>query len=688
MSAISQMSRHSTVASSIRSLNSEHFDHEYDLIGGIADREVPHRTSALGWRFVVGLPLICLLGFAVCSISLSYLPVWRSTCVGGNSAHACRVSMSDASTHSQPNQTFSEGEMFSFCNKSILAPGEMFSFSPALPMELPPHWDAFCENLDSPMVSTWHGQNRCWEWMKQVGCYAANWGTLSWYEGQTRAAQLGKAPPPLKALMTPLSMPEICEHHDNGARVLVSSKEAREATRWLNSNINVFVLNLPSDTERWHMLSARMKALGIHFSRIAGIDFTLPNAYMNAKRANLIPMGFNFSMAQAEARTLFQSMQGIAGTMGCAAAHLNAMRHAVAHRREKPLTLILEDDVRLEDDFAVKLRRMLETEAPCDWVAISLKTKCPYGRCISPHLSRVGPDGNEPVERCRHGVNYGFYAMLYRSHDLDKLRTRLAEVVWNAHRPRCLDIDVALASISDEVAYYAVPGMQAPGFLQDGGHASSRVIKNSVISPARMQEEDDQLEREEKAMQAGLPLQSCMVYTCSPYNPSHACQCNMECTLHGNCCADYEEQCVTTTTTTTTRTTTSTSSTVTTSTTSRTTTTTSLSTTTASSSSTTETTTRRLRFGSHDVLGGGTGEEKGSGASGKSKGSCAELGCVNSIAATSCQCHKLCRQYKNCCSDYQERCLGPDALESIMESGWALERAGSCAAYGCLPGHV
>merc|ERR1711920_859282 len=120
------------------------------------------------------------------------------------------------------------------------------------------------------------------------------------------------------------------------------------------------------------------------------------------------------------------------------------------------------------NDFAIKLKRLLETEAPCDWDAISLRSRCPYGECVSPHLTRVWPDGNEPEERCRHGVNYGFFAMLYRLADLEDLHNRLAAVVWDHSRPHCLDVDVALASIADMIAYYAVPGMQEPGFLSEG----------------------------------------------------------------------------------------------------------------------------------------------------------------------------------------------------------------------------
>merc|ERR1712038_2182997 len=125
--------------------------------------------------------------------------------------------------------------------------------------------------------------------------------------------------------------------------------------------------------------------------------------------------------------------------------------------QQQPLAIILEDDVRLEPDFVVKLKQLVENEAPCDWTAISLKSACPHGACVTPHLLRVQPDVNEPLERCRHGGNYGFYGMLYKVSSMGDLHQRLAGTVWDANRPHCLDVDVALASISDQVAYYAVP---------------------------------------------------------------------------------------------------------------------------------------------------------------------------------------------------------------------------------------
>lgn len=46
--------------------------------------------------------------------------------------------------------------------------------------------------------------------------------------------------------------------------------------------------------------------------------------------------------------------------------------------------------------------------------------------------------------------------------------------MFNAEHPQCLDVDVAFASMSDEVAYYAVPFVQNPGFLSEIVSTSSR----------------------------------------------------------------------------------------------------------------------------------------------------------------------------------------------------------------------
>merc|ERR1719240_2327679 len=115
---------------------------------------------------------------------------------------------------------------------------------------------------------------------------------------------------------------------------------------------------------------------------------------------------------------------------------------------ERPLALILEDDVWLHDDIFQRLWYIVENELPCDWSVLSLKSRCPYGKCVAPHVSRVLPDGNVDKSVCRKGANYGCHGMLYRVKHLDAARRILFNTVWQDDRPKCLDVDVAWAFVS------------------------------------------------------------------------------------------------------------------------------------------------------------------------------------------------------------------------------------------------
>jgi len=253
-----------------------------------------------------------------------------------------------------------------------------------------------------------------------------------------------------------------------------------EATEWVNKNFALFVLNLPKDVERWNRISKLLTEMNFEFERVPGIDLTVPGALRNARERDLVPMDFNYDEASRVAQ---KHMGGILGTVGTAAAHFGAMQHASFNRGDKPHVMILEDDVQLAPDFAVKVRKLMTEELPCDWVAVALKSRCPYGECISPHLTRVRPDGNEPEWRCFHGSNYGFYTMIYRGSTLDQMRKLLRERVWQEEHPRCLDIDVGLAALSEEVPFYAVPAVQQPGFLAEGHLGSARWTNNFATLP-------------------------------------------------------------------------------------------------------------------------------------------------------------------------------------------------------------
>uniref|UniRef100_A0A7S4RTH9 Glycosyl transferase family 25 domain-containing protein n=1 Tax=Alexandrium monilatum TaxID=311494 RepID=A0A7S4RTH9_9DINO len=362
------------------------------------------------------------------------------------------------------------------CNASVFAPQQVSS-----PFNLPEPWASACHGKGPhpvpppPSAAHWPGQqNWCWNWVKHKGCKEVI-AKLNWQDAQKRTAGFHMAPPVTVAPMQPMQNPAMCEQYGLGATLMASPAEMQAAKTWLQANVAVYVLNLPRDRERRQFMASRLAELGIQPHFVPGVDLTVPGTYARMKQEGIIPRGFDAQKAQ-------QTLNGVGGMIGCASAHLSNMRRIATSGQAQPMAVVLEDDVRLEDDFALKLQRLVTTEAPCDWQVISLKSACPFGVCMTPHLTRVQPDPNEPEGRCRHGVNYGFYGMLYRVESLESLRLTLSHRVFDASAPHCLDVDVALASISDQVPYYAVPYWQQPGLLQMGGHGSSR----NVIDKAKV----------------------------------------------------------------------------------------------------------------------------------------------------------------------------------------------------------
>jgi GR25 family glycosyltransferase involved in LPS biosynthesis len=257
-----------------------------------------------------------------------------------------------------------------------------------------------------------------------------------------------------------------------------SESDWKEAKAWFHDHVAVFVINLPSETARWHNISSHLRDLEIEPNRVPGYDLRLERDLHAAYRDGSIPPQFNISHAEEAARSPENGMGGIRGTVGCAAAHFRAQRLATRLQQAKAITLILEDDVYVSDDFVPRVWSLVHSELPCDWEAVSLGSRCPYGKCISRHLSRVWPDVNEPEWRCRHGTNYGFQGVLYRTNAIVGLQEKWKRVVFDVKRPHCLDVDVALASISDQVGFYAVPAAQFPGFLVEKQEESVRVHIN------------------------------------------------------------------------------------------------------------------------------------------------------------------------------------------------------------------
>eukprot|EP00929_Paragymnodinium_shiwhaense_P079450 TRINITY_DN41355_c0_g1_i1.p1 TRINITY_DN41355_c0_g1~~TRINITY_DN41355_c0_g1_i1.p1 ORF type:complete len:612 (+),score=130.96 TRINITY_DN41355_c0_g1_i1:84-1919(+) len=356
------------------------------------------------------------------------------------------------------------------------------------------------ENDDKAPPSSWKwpGRNWCWVHIKRTACYWDRYSdeTLpNWWWAQEKNSKWHAAPKPTDYLFTGLENPALCDLPQNGAHIDASAEEMAEAKAWVAKNLAVYVVNLDTAKKRWQSMSGRLSSLGLNATRIAGIDLS-KLGLEGAKAKGYIPQAWNYTQAKAMVKRMMNKSSEHAqdwwlipdaiglGTVGCAAAHLNAQRRAaqLASAEGKQLALILEDDIWIEDDFALRLRRLLRDEAPCDWEAISLSSRCTYGVCVSPHLSRVQPDGNEPALHCHAGTNFGFFGMLYRTNALLGLNQKLMMKIWD-EATACVPVDSALAAISDQVNFYAVPHSQKPGFMSevtDGsmGEKSTRISAN------------------------------------------------------------------------------------------------------------------------------------------------------------------------------------------------------------------
>jgi len=110
----------------------------------------------------------------------------------------------------------------------------------------------------------------------------------------------------------------------------------------------------------------------------------------------------------------------------------------------------------------------------------------------------------------------------------------------------------------------------------------------------------DRPEGSRKAKTRVVKPASCSTYKCgSSFSPLQSCQCNVGCTVHGNCCYDYAEQC--------------------------------------SSSARKGNGDSNISIPVHTV-------------------SCAAYGCDNYRGSSSCQCTAKCREFNNCCHDYKVTC--------------------------------
>lgn len=322
------------------------------------------------------------------------------------------------------------------------------------------------------LESTEDDRNWCWTAYKDK-CHGYLKNHHPWAHYQDLAAEEGRCPLRQAEPFAPLKDPDVCDVAEHGRSRNWTAEERETASKWFSETVKVYVLNLPTDASRWNMISRRMKELDIPIERVFGVDMHMDNALKNAQDNGWVPASWNFTHAQFVSYSRKQNWEGsILGTVGWASAHFKAQAQVMEDGF--PLGIVLEDDSWVEDDFVERLWSLVVDELPCDWEVTALLSRCPYGQCVSSHLARIQPDANEPAWTCRAGVNWGMHGMLYRTASLAHVQKHWKGVVFNERRPHCLDVDVALASISDRVGFYAVPSVQDPGLLREADLRSAR----------------------------------------------------------------------------------------------------------------------------------------------------------------------------------------------------------------------
>mmetsp|Transcript_107958 Transcript_107958/g.337686 ORF Transcript_107958/g.337686 Transcript_107958/m.337686 type:complete len:549 (-) Transcript_107958:259-1905(-) len=352
------------------------------------------------------------------------------------------------------------------CNTSAAYP------EPALrSWDVPAGWRRVCEEKNSkdkyPFERNW-----CWVGLNSM-CHWNLKNHHPWAELQDMAADQGLTVPAKDSSFSPLQNPELCDRPENGRMRNWTQDEWEASRRWFKAHVSVYVLSLPKlGARRWKTIRKRLAELDIFATLVPGVDMREPGALYEAKRQGFMLEAFNFSRAQEIAYSWKHDMGSILGTAGCASAHFKAQAKVMTDG--SPLAVVMEDDSWPSDDFVPRLWSLVREELPCDWEVTALLSRCGYGRCISPHLMRVMPDANEPAWRCRQGSNWGMHAVLYRTEALPRLQELWKRTVFNEDQPHCMDVDVALASISDQANFYAVPSVQDPGFVKEANHRSAR----------------------------------------------------------------------------------------------------------------------------------------------------------------------------------------------------------------------
>lgn len=366
------------------------------------------------------------------------------------------------------------------CSKNTTIP----KLNPHRTWNLDPLWRRACEQQNAGRYPWQYPTKRNWCWIGlKAQCHADLKTHRPWAEIQKNAAKFGLSPSSVDAQYSPIEDPAICDKvSGSGGQRAWTPKDKLDAKDWFDSYVSLHVLGLKSSAGRWKVVHSRLDDLGIRANRVLGVDMRVRGMLDKAKVKGWIPSRYNFSRAQEVAYSRTHQMGPILGTLGCASAHFKAQAETLAQKFVTPLHVVLEDDSYVENDFVEHLWDLVARELPCDWDVLSLYSRCPFGTCVSRQLTKVQPDVNEPHWRCRQGVNWGMQGTLYRLDRLAAVQKIWKAAVFDPERPHCLDVDVALASISDQINYYAVPSVQSPGFLTEKDEGSERWTINQAAT--------------------------------------------------------------------------------------------------------------------------------------------------------------------------------------------------------------
>jgi len=294
------------------------------------------------------------------------------------------------------------------------------------------------------------GSSSCWDILTS-SCASLDKCGATWQEAHKAALQQLKLTVHEPAY--PLDDVSLCGQRSGISRSWTSD-ETKKAHSWFERNVQVYVLEMPG-----LVLSSKYETVfnltqhGLQAMHVAGFDLLSSSDLEAARFARIVPDTFNESLIRDQAYAVSK-----------AASHFHIQN--LVSVAQKPIALVLEDGVELSSDFQEKVWSLIQEEIPCDWDVLSLSTSCPAGRCVSPHLARIGPNpGRRRNERCEERISRGFGGILYRSAAVAEIRNKWMEVAFDASHPSCLDLDASLMALSDEVAFYAVPAVQTPRIL-------------------------------------------------------------------------------------------------------------------------------------------------------------------------------------------------------------------------------